>query len=101
MVQQHRKDGILGVVTMRSEELFALARKSSLWPLTFGLACCAIEMISAGVSRYDIARLGMELFRASPRQADLLIVAGTLTWKMATALRWVYVQMPETKWVLA
>ena len=83
------------------DKMLNWGRRSSVWPCAFGLACCAIEMIAAGASRFDIARFGMELFRASPRQADLMIVAGTLTWKMAPALRRVYDQMPETKWVVA
>jgi len=77
------------------------SRRFSLWPVTFGLACCAIEMMCMAASRFDIARFGMEIFRASPRQADLMIIAGTLTWKMAPTLRRVYDQMPEPKWVLA
>ena len=77
------------------------ARRSSLWPVNFGLACCAFEMIATAASRFDIARFGMEIFRASPRQADLMIVAGTLTWKMAPQLRRIYDQMAEPKWVLA
>ena len=77
------------------------ARSSSLWPVNAGLACCAFEMISAAASRFDIARFGMEIFRPSPRQADLLIVNGTLTWKMAPALKRIYDQMAEPKWVIA
>ena len=77
------------------------ARRSSIWPVTFGLACCAIEMMSTGASRYDLARFGAEVFRASPRQADLMIVAGRLSRKMAPALRRIYDQMPEPKWVIS
>ncbi|MEL7562077.1 NADH-quinone oxidoreductase subunit B family protein [Dehalogenimonas sp. 4OHTPN] len=77
------------------------SRHYSLWPVTFGLACCAIEMMCTAASRFDIARFGMEVFRASPRQADLMIIAGTLTWKMAPWLKRIYDQMPEPKWVLA
>ena len=74
-------------------------RKSSAWPVTFGLACCAFEMIASSMGRFDIARFGMEAFRASPRQADLLIIAGTVTWKMAPPIRRIYDQMAEPKWV--
>lgn len=77
------------------------ARSNSLWPLTSGLACCAIEMMSAAAGRFDLARFGYEVFRPSPRQADLLITAGTLTWKMAPVLKRLYEQMPEPKWVIA
>lgn len=77
------------------------ARRSSVWPAQFGLACCAIEMATTGTARFDIARFGMELFRASPRQADCMIVSGTVTWKMAPALRRIYDQMGEPKWVVA
>ena len=76
-------------------------RRSAVWPAAFGLACCAMEMVAAGGPRFDISRFGMELFRASPRQADLMIVAGTVTWKMAPLLRRIYDQMAEPKWVLA
>lgn len=82
------------------EQIKAWARSNSLWPLTFGLACCAIEMMAAGASRYDLDRFGV-IFRASPRQADLMIVAGTVTKKMAPILRRLYDQMPEPKWVIA
>ena len=77
------------------------SRRSSMWPLTFGLACCAFEMIASAMSRFDIARFGMEAFRATPRQADLMIVAGTLTWKMAPTVRRIYEQMPDPKWVIS
>ena len=76
-------------------------RRYSLWPLASGLACCAMEMVATAASRFDISRFGMEIFRASPRQADLMIVAGTLTWKMAPAVRRLYDQMAEPKWVIA
>ncbi len=77
------------------------ARGHSFWPVTFGLACCAIEMMAAGASRYDLSRFGYEVFRPSPRQADVMIVAGTITRKMAPAVRRIYDQMPEPKWVIA
>src|SRR5271169_3815751 len=89
------------VILTTVDKALAWARRSSLWPVTFGLACCAIEMMCTAASRFDLARFGMEIFRASPRQADLMIVAGTLTWKMAPWLRRIYDQMPEPKWVLA
>jgi len=77
------------------------SRTRSMWPATFGLACCAIEMMAAGAAHYDLARFGMEVFRASPRQADLMIVAGRVSQKMAPVLRQVYDQMPDPKWVIS
>src|SRR6187549_1076698 len=82
-------------------KLIDWGRENSIWPASFGLACCAIEMMAAGASRFDIARFGSELFRASPRQADLMIVSGRVSQKMAPVLREVYDQMPEPKWVIA
>lgn len=89
------------VLTTTVEKMVNWARKSSIWPVTFGLACCAIEMMSMSSSRYDIARFGAEVFRGSPRQSDLMIVAGRLSRKMAPALRRIYDQMPEPKWVIS
>jgi NADH-quinone oxidoreductase subunit B len=83
------------------EKGMSWARTRSMWPATFGLACCAIEMMASGAAHYDLARFGMEVFRASPRQADLMIVAGRLSQKMAPVLRQVYDQMPEPKWVIS
>jgi NADH-quinone oxidoreductase subunit B len=90
-----------GVLLTTVEKLVNWSRKSSLWPATFGLACCAIEMMAVGGPRYDIARFGMERFSATPRQADLMIVAGRVSQKMAPVLRQIYDQMPEPKWVLS
>src|SRR6266705_6994327 len=90
-----------GIWVTSMQDLYNWGRRSSIWPLQFGLACCAIEMIATATSRYDLARFGSEVFRASPRQADLMIVAGTVTWKMAPAVRRVYLQMAEPKWVIA
>ena len=87
-------------VVSKVDDLCNWARKGSLWPMTFGLACCAVEMIQSAAPRYDMERFGM-VFRASPRQSDVMIVAGTLTNKMAPALRKVYDQMPEPRWVVS
>ena len=89
------------ILVTKYESLFNWARKSSLWPMTFGLACCAIEMMSAGASRFDMDRFGAGIFRATPRQADLMIVSGSVTEKMAPVIRRLYDQMPEPKWVVA
>src|SRR3954465_3932363 len=88
-------------LTTRVEDLVKWARRSSIWPATFGLACCAIEMMGAGAAHYDLSRWGEEAFRASPRQADLMIVAGRVSQKMAPVLRQVYDQMVEPKWVIS
>jgi NADH-quinone oxidoreductase subunit B len=90
-----------GIFTLKLEELYNWGRKNSVWPLQFGLACCAIEMIATSMARYDLARFGAEVFRPSPRQADLMIVAGTVTKKMAPQVIRLYNQMPEPKYVIA
>jgi len=88
-------------LTGRLEDFVKWSRRMSMWPATFGLACCAIEMMAAGTAEYDLARFGMEVFRPSPRQSDLMIVAGRLSQKMAPVLRQVYDQMVEPKWVIS
>ena len=88
-------------ITTSIDRVLNWARESSIWPMGFGLACCAIEMMAASASRFDIARFGAEVFRGSPRQSDLMIVAGRLSRKMAPALRRIYDQMPEPKWVIS
>ncbi len=93
--------GVEPAVPATVQEVVNWARKNSIWPVTFGLACCALEMMVASSATYDISRFGAEVFRPSPRQTDLMIVAGTLTKKMAPILRRIYEQMPEPKWVIA
>jgi NADH-quinone oxidoreductase subunit B len=89
------------VVLTSVDTLLSQARANSLWPLTFGLACCAIEMMATATARFDLARFGSEAFRATPRQADVMIVAGRVSKKMAPVLRQIYDQMPEPKWVIS
>jgi NADH-quinone oxidoreductase subunit B len=96
-----QKLGNSGIVTARVEDVVNWGRTNSLWPMLFGLACCAIEMMGAQGPTYDMSRFGMELMRASPRQADLMIVAGRVSQKMAPVLRNLYDQMPDPKWVIA
>src|SRR5258707_10061409 len=95
------KLGNLGVVTTTLETAVNWGRTNAMWPMLFGLACCAIEMMAAQASHYDMSRFGMELMRASPRQSDLMIVAGRVSRKMAPVVRRLYDQMPEPKWVIA
>ena len=95
-----QKSGAPGMITAKAEQLFAMARKSSLWPLQFGLACCAIEMISTYMAHHDLDRFGVVTW-PSPRQSDVMIVAGTVVKKMAEPIKLLYEQMPSPKWVIA
>lgn len=96
-----QKLGNMGIVTQRLEDLVNWGRTRAMWPMLFGLACCAIEMMATQASDYDLSRFGMELMRPSPRQSDLMIVAGRVSRKMAPVLRRLYDQMPAPKWVIA
>jgi NADH-quinone oxidoreductase subunit B len=96
-----QKLGSLGFVTLRLEDAVNWARSNAIWPMLFGLACCAIEMMSTQAADFDLSRFGMELMRASPRQSDLMIVAGRVSHKMAPVVRRLYDQMPDPKWVIA
>jgi len=99
--EEAEEDVRRGILLSTLDRAVSWARKQSMWPATFGLACCAIEMMSTGAGHYDLSRWGMELFRASPRQSDLMIVAGRVSQKMAPVLRQIYDQMPEPKWVIS
>jgi NADH-quinone oxidoreductase subunit B len=99
--ERERTAALSGAITTSVERVIQWGRYSSLWPALFGLACCAIEMMGTGASRYDLSRFGAEVFRASPRQADLMIVAGRVSQKMGPVLRQIYDQMPEPKWVIS
>jgi NADH-quinone oxidoreductase subunit B len=96
-----QKLGDMGIVTVKLEQAVNWARTNAMWPMLFGLACCAIEMMAAQAAHHDMSRFGMELMRASPRQSDLMIVAGRVTRKMSAVLRRLYDQMPDPKWVIS
>jgi NADH-quinone oxidoreductase subunit B len=93
--------GLEGLVFTKLDQVVNWARRSSIWPMSFGLACCAIEMMSMSASRFDLARFGAEVFRGSPRQSDLMIIAGRVSQKMAPVIKRLYDQMPEPKWVIS
>jgi NADH-quinone oxidoreductase subunit B len=96
-----RRETAIGWLTRQADKGLGTARKNSLWPMPMGLACCAIELMAAGASRFDISRFGAEVMRFSPRQSDVMIVAGTVTYKMALAVKRIYDQMADPKWVIA
>ncbi|MGD0006998.1 MAG: NADH-quinone oxidoreductase subunit B family protein [Terriglobia bacterium] len=100
-MQTNESSGFEGLIFAKLDQAVNWARKSSIWPMSFGLACCAIEMMSTGASRFDIARFGAEVFRGSPRQSDLMIVAGRVAQKMVPVIKKLYAQMPEPKWVIS
>jgi NADH-quinone oxidoreductase subunit B len=101
LVVATRRETAIEWLTRHIDKPLALGRKNSLWPMPMGLACCAIELMATGASRFDISRFGAEVMRFSPRQSDLMIVAGTVTYKMALAVKRIYDQMAEPKWVIA
>ena len=101
MKTTNESSGFEGLIFTQLDKVVNWARKSSIWPMSFGLACCAIEMMSASASRFDIARFGSEVFRGSPRQSDLMIIAGRVSQKMAPVIKQLYEQMPEPKWVIS
>jgi NADH-quinone oxidoreductase subunit B len=100
-MEAKESSGFEGLIFTKLDQAVNWARKSSIWPMSFGLACCAIEMMSTGASRFDIARFGAEVFRGSPRQSDLMIVAGRVAQKMVPVIKKLYEQMPEPKWVIS
>jgi NADH-quinone oxidoreductase subunit B len=100
-MQTNESSRFEGLIFAKLDQAVNWARKSSIWPMSFGLACCAIEMMSTGASRFDIARFGAEVFRGSPRQSDLMIVAGRVSQKMVPVIKKLYAQMPEPKWVIS
>ena len=100
-METKESSGFEGLIFTKLDQAVNWARKSSIWPMSFGLACCAIEMMSTGASRFDIARFGAEVFRGSPRQSDLMIVAGRVAQKMVPVIKKLYAQMPEPKWVIS
>jgi NADH-quinone oxidoreductase subunit B len=100
-MQTVESSGFEGLIFAELDQAVNWARKSSIWPMSFGLACCAIEMMSTAASRFDIARFGAEVFRGSPRQSDLMIVSGRVAQKMVPVIKKLYAQMPEPKWVIS